>query len=208
MRCAACISPVVVMLVLVAGSVHSQAPKATVVFSREHIRIAVDPDGIRVDASYVFTNRSAVPQRQALFYPFPIDSLHPYPDAVAVRSDGKEVESRRQGDGVVITIDVPPRGQSVLTVAYQQASRQASRRARGDRSGCYILTTTSAWKSPLQVARFEITVPDSLELTDVSYPVDQVTTADGAHVHVIDREEFLPDRDLCFAWRPAPPPQR
>jgi hypothetical protein len=198
MRRAIYISLVVALVVVVAPA-YPQAP-GRVKFSREHIRIAVDPEGIRVDASYVFTNDSAVTQRQALFYPFPVDSLHPYPGEIAVTSDGREIDFQQQGDGVVITIDVPPKGQSVMAVLYRQSS--------GDRSGCYILTTTSAWESPLQVARFEIAVPDSLELTHVSYPVDDVIAADGAHVHVIDREEFLPDRDLCFAWRPAPPPQR
>lgn len=164
-------------------------------FSRELIRVAVETGGITVDASYVFTNDGPAPQRQALFYPFPVDSLHPYPDEVDVTCDGREVGFERQGSGVVISIDVPAHGEAVMGVTYHQPS--------DDGSGCYILTTTAAWESPLEVARFEITVPDDLELVEVSYLVDEVVASGHAHIHVIDREDFLPDHDLCFSWRPA-----
>lgn len=186
-------------IVIAFGAVaHAQGVK----FSRERIRVAVAPGGIHVDAAYIFTNAASAPRHQALYYPFPVDSLHPYPDDVAVDCDGSEVAFHRQGYGVVFSIEVPARGQAVMHVFYGQES--------GDSSACYILTTTAAWRSPLEVARFEITVPDSLELADVSYPVDDVVKVDGARVHVIDREDFLPERDLCFRWRLADPegPQR
>jgi len=169
-------------------------------FSRERIQIAVADGGIAVRASYVFSNDAPAPQRQVLFYPFPVDSLHPFPDSVDVDCDGRSIPFREQGSGLAFSVDVPARGEAVLHVFYHQPS--------ADRSACYILTTTSKWNAPLRVARYEITVPDSLELAHVSWPVDDVMTADGVQVHVIDRENFLPDHDLCVEWRRAASPQR
>jgi hypothetical protein len=198
------------LAVVCCASVNGQGT-AQVQFARELIRIAVAADAITVDASYVFVNHTAALQRQPLFYPFPVDSLHPFPDSIAVacdgreiayreRRDGAEMPNRKRADGVLLSIDVPARGQAVLHVFYRQPSL--------DRSACYILTSTSAWERALEVARFEITVPARLELVDVSHDVDDVIDDHGTRTHIIDRENFLPERDLCLRWRPADPAQR
>lgn len=182
---------IVVSVVLIAlgwGIAASQS----VQFSRELIRIAVAEDAVEVEGSYIFTNNSSRLQRQPLFYPFPVDSLHPFPGNVSVACDGEAVPFEVRDRGVTFMVDVPARGQAVLRVEYRQACL--------DGTACYILTTTAAWKSALEVARFEITVPDSLELVETPYPVDEVLEGDGARIHVIDREDFLPDRDLCIRW--------
>lgn len=163
-----------------------------VTFERETIRIMVGTETIRVDGTYVFANPSPAARVQALRYPFPIDSLHPFPHEITVHQGEGSVAFRRVEDGIVFAIDIPPCSEATARVTYKQSCR--------NNFGCYILTSTAAWGRPLKAADFEITVPDSLRLVSVAYDIDQVDEVDGARIHRFARSNFLPQEDLCMRW--------
>ncbi len=180
---------------------HGQPPGPAVVFEREHIRLAVSAAGVRVEGLYIFVNNSSTAHHQGLFYPFPIDSLHPEVGNIMVMVEGDTVAFRRVGDGIGFFVDVPARATSSVTVSYEQAGL--------DSSACYILTSTTAWNRPLERAAFEIHVPGHLELEWASYDMDLVSDDRGVRIYEFVREEFMPDRDLCLRWRSRQPePQK
>lgn len=162
-------------------------------FESETIRVYVRPELVRVEGSYTFVNPSPAGRRQALFYPFPTDSLHPMPTDVKVRIGDEVVSFTEMRRGVLFSVPFPPSGPVTVAVAYEQAAL--------DRTACYILTTTSAWEAPLREAHFEVHVPAGLELVTSSYEFDTVEHTEGGRVHRFSRYDFMPEKDLCLEWR-------
>jgi hypothetical protein len=170
-------------------SMRAQGP---VSFDREVIRVFLSEESIRVEGTYVFTTSAPRGGRQALHYPFPVDSLHPFPDIIAVRSGEDTLRFSRAGDGVRFTISLPPNRETTFDVDYEQRCLQPH--------GCYILTTTAAWERPLKRADFEVHVPDAIRLVSSTYDMEEMRGGEGGRVYTFSRTEFMPDTDLCLSW--------
>lgn len=182
------------VLLLSPTATGAQQPES-VQFARERISIAVEDTSITVDGTYVMRNPAPYARTQSLFYPFPVDSTHPYPDSVSVWRRKQPVEFGVREDGVVFSVEIPAEASVGFRVVYRQACR--------DRSGCYILTTTAAWERPLKSADFVITLAEGLELEWTAYEVFPVEGGGGGRRYEFSREDFMPDRDLCLRWKPA-----
>jgi hypothetical protein len=162
-------------------------------FRSEHIQVFVRAKSIRVQGLYTFVNAEPAPRRETLFYPIPVDSLHPPQDYVLVRIGDGAVRTKPLGNGVVFAVDVPANGSLDVEVIYEQTCL--------DGSGCYILTTTAEWKEPLEHASFEIHVPDSIEIDWMAYDADSERAGRKGRVYAFSREDFMPEKDLCLRWR-------
>jgi len=179
-------------LVAAASALYAQG-RTQVVFEREVIRIFVDEANITVKGNYFFKNKYHQPTSQRLFYPFPVDSLHPSPHSVTVHAEGKPVSFRDTGAGVTFSVTAPGSGSVMVTVVYEQKCL--------DNTGCYILTSTSKWEQPLKEADFEVYVPEHIELTSMAYEAESIQKEKNSVVHTLHKENFLPEKDLCLAWR-------
>jgi hypothetical protein len=166
-----------------------------VVFESEKIAVHVDDQYILVEGVYVFRNDSPAPHELPLFYPLPVDSLHLFPARVLVRQGGRTIQHRNRENGVSFTIDTPAEGTASVTVVYSQKCL--------DNSGCYILTSTSAWNRPLESAEFEITVAEGIELEWISYDAKPTDGVGSVRAYEFSRKDFLPEKDLCMRWRVA-----
>jgi hypothetical protein len=169
-----------------------QASKPTAVFQKEHIKVFVRAKSIRVEGLYTFANPGSTLCKQALFYPFPVDSLHPREDYVLVRSEGRVIPTKNAENGVVFGVIVPASGTLPVEVIYEQACL--------DGSGCYILKSTAAWERPLEHASFEIHVPDELELDWMAYEAGTMSNGKHERIYGFARDDFMPDKDLCMRW--------
>jgi hypothetical protein len=176
---------------LLAG-VCARAQIPTVVFEKEHIKIFVGSKSLRVEGLYTFSNPHASEIRQALFYPVPVDSLHPRQDYVLVRVHGEVIPTTNGENGVFFGIRVPAGGTLPVEVIYEQTSL--------DGTGCYILTSTAAWEAPLEHSSFEVHVPDSIALDWMAYEAGKVSRRDGERVYEFAEKDFMPDKDLCLRW--------
>lgn len=176
-------------LALPAGS---EPTREGIRFQKEHIRVFVRPKSIRVQGLYTFVNPEPSPRRENLFYPIPVDSLHPPQDYVLVRVGERTVQNKPAGNGVVFAIDVPANGSLAVEVIYEQTCL--------DGSGCYILTTTAEWKEPLEHASFEIHVPDSIEIDWMAYDARAKGGGRKEKVYAFSRDDFMPEKDLCLRW--------
>lgn len=184
----------VALLVLSAVAI---ASSQTVTFERERIKVFVEESAIRVEGTYYFSTSSPTNHAQGLYYPFPHDSLHPFPSVILVRSEGDTLSHRRVQDGVAFTVRLRPDGPTVLEVFYEQLCL--------DGSACYILTSTSMWRRPLERADFEIYIPSDLELRSMTYTADETIQNDDGEIHRFTRTQFQPERDLCLHWRQRKP---
>lgn len=179
--------------VLAAASPPAAVEGPGVVFQKEHIKIFVGEKNIRVHGLYTFVNPQSSFQRATLFYPIPVDSMHPSADYILVRSGGSVLAAHAQKDGAFFGVEIPAGESRDVEVIYEQTC--------ADGSGCYILTSTAAWERPLEQARFEIHVPDGIALERMSYEADRVNRGKGERVHEFTRFDFMPETDLCLAWR-------
>jgi hypothetical protein len=189
---AACLLLAICGAALLSG-VWCDAARCEIVFSSEQINVFVRMSGMRVEGSYTFANPDTTLCQQWLFYPFPVDSLHPTVDKIEIRSSGVDVPFHSKANGVFFCVSLPKRGSVVVDVCYEQTCL--------DSSGCYILTSTARWDSPLEHASFEVHVPDSLLLDWMAYDAEPVTTSIGETIYRFARNDFMPDADLCLRWR-------
>jgi hypothetical protein len=172
--------------------VYARSQTPAVVFEREHVRLFVSAKSLRVEGLYTFANAAPSECRQVLFYPFPVDSLHPREDYVLVRVHGQVIPTTSRENGVVFGIRVPANGTLPVEVVYEQTCL--------DGTGCYILTSTATWEAPLEHASFEVHVPDSIVLDSMTYEADRVSRRGSVRVYEFARDDFMPDEDLCLRW--------
>ena len=166
------------------------APARPVEFVREHVTVSVHNDHVFVDGIYLLRNPDPTDRIQALFYPFPVDPAHPFPDSISVTYRRQPVEFTSTEDGIAFSLEIPAGKQAGFQVTYRQTCL--------DSSACYILTTTSYWNEPLQSADFAIVVADDLVLDWSSYELGEENENGGTYT--FGRDDFSPDRDLCLKW--------
>ncbi|MFH1277585.1 MAG: hypothetical protein ABIK65_04325 [Candidatus Eisenbacteria bacterium] len=169
------------------------AGSPSIAFHGERIVLTVLEGRIRVCGEYRFRNDGPEEAGERLFYPFPVDSMHPAPDTTSIETGGEAVPFRVGARGVAFTAEVPAASMRTYRICYEQECSVPA--------GCYILTTTAAWPEPLAEAEFEVIVPGGFALTRLSYEPDETEHRDGGTVYRFRRTRFLPDRDLCVEWR-------
>lgn len=169
-------------------------------FDSELIRMEIRGDTLRVDGLYRYL---AMDPRQPmlLFYPYPVDSLlgaawteslvwRPSPEAPW---QPLAVAERPRRDGVRWRLPTGDGDRVEARTVYCQLLRE--RYAR------YIVTSTQAWGRPLREARFELTLPPGMQLTESSFPF--VREGDR---WVYEVRDFMPAVDVIVRWEMAPPP--
>jgi hypothetical protein len=166
------------------------------VFHDEVVRVSLLEGRIRVVGVYSFRNPNASAVRQPMFYPFPVDSLHVYPDRVEVTDTSFNVGPIPfvvRASGISFEVDAPAKGTATVEVVYEQECPR--------NEACYILTTTAAWDRPLAHAAFEITLTEDAELLWSAYDVGEAQVIDGKPTYVFEHTDFMPTKDLCLKWR-------
>jgi hypothetical protein len=169
-------------------------------FDSELIRMEIRGDTLRVDGLYRFL-ASDPRQPMLLFYPYPVDSLlgtawteslvwRPSPEAPW---QPLAVAERPQQDGVRWRLPTGDGDRVEARTVYCQLLRE--RYAR------YIVISTQAWGRPLREARFELTLPPGMQLTESSFPF--VREGDR---WVYEARDFMPSVDVIVRWGMGPTP--
>lgn len=165
------------------------SPSAVLHFAREEIRMNIRPGAVEITGMYHFTNTLPNPATAVIFYPFPRDSFHAYPDSVSI--PGYELE--RSDSGVSFKMRFRPQVEDSFLAYYRQPLR--GRQAR------YIVTTTRAWKRAIDQAQFRITVPTNFKGVKLSYKPDAISRTDSTVTYSFTRRSFYPDKDVIVTWK-------
>jgi hypothetical protein len=165
------------------------SPSAVLHFAREEIRMDVHPGAVEITGMYHFTNTLPNPASAVIFYPFPLDSFHAYPDSVSI--PGYEFE--RSDSGVSFKMRFRPQVEDSFLAYYRQPLR--GRQAR------YIVTTTRVWKRPIDQAQFCIVVPADFKDVKLSYKPDAVSRTDSTVTYSFTQRRFYPDKDVIVTWK-------
>ncbi len=167
-------------------------PGSEISFHSEKISISISENRIEIDAEYYFTGPDNRVSTARLYYPFPVDSLHPFPEDISVNTNGQDIKFWKSDNGIYFDVSVDTNGTGRVDVRYVQSCLVPS--------GCYILTSTAEWGKPLTRAEFEITIPWGMEILGCSYEPDTVITETDSIKYLMVREDFLPEEDLCLEW--------
>jgi hypothetical protein len=177
------------LLALALLACRSQSPQSPVHFAREEIEMRVFENRVEIMGNYHFQSATDKPLSAMMFYPFPLDAGHGFPDSVAVPG----LAFSRQDSGVSFGFAFRPRAEDSFQVFYRQPLSVKSAR--------YIVTTTRQWNRPIDQARFRITVPASLTGVKLSYPHDRLERTDSTVTYSFARRRFFPSEDIVVSWR-------
>ena len=164
-------------------------PVSPVHFAREEIVMDVRPGALEVRGMYHFTCSAKEPLVVSVFYPFPLDSTHLYPDSIEIREHGFQ----KQDSGIAFRMRFRPEAEDSFFAYYRQPLKI--------NSATYIVTTTRKWKRPIDLARFRVTVPASFTDVRLTFKADSVARSDSAVTYFFTRKKFYPDRDVTVMWK-------
>ncbi len=167
-------------------------------FDSEVVRIVVQADSVEVNGFYRFLGRGPAGARFTVLYPFPNDSLMGGARMVSLvarvpRGTWQPVDFAVLAKPCAAAWRLPTDRGDTLEVAavYRQALR--------GRSARYIVTSADSWSRRLRSARFELVLPTGSTLRRASYPF-HAAAVDGRSGLVFEATDFLPERDVEFAW--------
>jgi len=173
----------------------------------------VRPGTLEVRGMYHFTCSAREAIVASVFYPFPLDSTHMYPDSMELRTPSADrqtpnvpepdselrrsaLEPRtfvKQDSGVAFRMRFRPNAEDSFFAYYRQPLKA--------NSAAYIVTTTRRWKRPIDLAQFRVTVPASFKDVKLTYKPDSFAKSDSAVTYYFTRKKFYPDRDVTVTWR-------
>jgi hypothetical protein len=174
---------------LAAATCRRPAPPSPVHFAREEVAMDVKPGTLEIRGMYHFTCSAKDPLVASVFYPFPLDSTHLYPDSIDIRDHGFQ----RQDSGIAFRMRFRPDAEDSFFAYYRQSLKM--------NSATYIVTTTRKWKRAIDLARFRVTVPASFKDVSLTFKQDSVTKSDSTVTYFFTRKKFYPDRDVTATWK-------
>lgn len=163
-------------------------------FFREDITFTIQDSLFCVEGVYHFRNVTEKPVTSVLFYPFPADSLYGGVDSVLIYNltDSIPVELRRRGNGVSFQVSLEPFRVGKYKIFYRQ-------KLYGNKAE-YILTTTKYWEKPLQVANFQLEIPNHIKIDSLSYEPDSVYVNKGKSKYFWQMNNFMPDKNFIILF--------
>jgi hypothetical protein len=153
--------------------------------------MSVDSGKVSISANYYFKNYSNEAKSALIFYPFPIDEFHSYPDSIDVVG----LKYTKTDSGINFVIHFKPIVIETLRVFYRQRLN--------DNQARYILTTTQNWQRPLKEARFVIDFSENLaepKFLYFSYKADSLIKRDNRIFYYLYKKNFMPKTDLIAVW--------
>ncbi len=168
-------------------SCHHQIP-TPIRFLSEEIKISIDSASVRINGVYIFQNIATQTKTALIYYPFPIDNYHTYPDSIST-SIGSYTKS---DSGIYFPITFQAHSQETLYVFYRQSLTANQSR--------YILSTTQKWRYPLQKAIFTIDIDTTHPIKDISYQPQRTYIFNNRLYYYLEKRNFKPSTDLIIKW--------
>lgn len=164
----------------------SRSSRPEIDFFKENVIVDIRGDRVHVTGKYFLRNQTAVDKRVTLYYPFPVDGHHFYPDIILI-----DRPFEKDSSGIKFEMPIAGHATDSFKVLYQQ--KLTGRQCR------YITTTTRRWQRPLRSAAFTVVAPVSQRLV-MNYPVSGAEIVDDTAFYYIHFKNFYPSEDLKITW--------
>jgi len=188
-------------LISLAGIIIAQSYdiRPSVDFFQEEITLAVTDSTASVMGVYHFRNNTGKDFDMPVAFPFYVDSLSAYPhfiEAYIEKENGKQVLPHRRltkFDG--ISLKIPLRAGQEMTWNLDYTQKISSKRA------VYIITSTAAWKKPLERATYTFIAPANFANITAWPTPDTSFVQDGIKSFISYEQDFMPTRDMEIFWK-------
>jgi len=182
---------------VVAGQA-STAFTAPVDFFREEITLEVSDSVATVHGVFYFRNNTDRDRLFPIVFPFYTDSLTSFPSEIKafMISDAETTvvnyEALLERGATRMAIPMKPKGVTVWYLDYTQKIKSSHAR--------YILTSTAAWKKPLEEATYYFVVPVEYNIVSVWPEPDDTEIASEKKILKCEKRNFMPERDMEIIW--------
>jgi len=187
-------------LIIAWGILPAQPPvdlRSPVDFFAEEITMEVNESEVSIGGVYYFRNNTSKDKSFPIIFPFYVDSLTSFPDRIDAYvisgSDTSVINFQSLEERHCIRLGIPMIPDSVTIWHLDYNQKISSRKAR------YILTSTSAWKKPLEKATYRFIAPKSFDINYAWPEADTVITGDKVTL-IANRTDFMPPRDMEIIW--------
>ncbi|MEO0136245.1 MAG: hypothetical protein ABIL40_01485 [candidate division WOR-3 bacterium] len=160
--------------------------KPIIDFYQEKITIEIDSASALVRGEYFFANNTNTRKIVRFFYPFPVDSIHSFPDIIILNQPYE-----RDTNGIHFSMLLEPGRNNSFKISYRQYLKK--------RYFCYIITTTRKWQKPIKYAEFIVFAKKNQRL-HLSYPPAAIFSRGEYDCYKIVKREFYPAEDLVIQW--------
>ena len=182
---------IIILIVFYAKPIISQELE----FYREDLKFLIQDESFIVSGDYYFCNIDSLRVDQLIYYPFPFDSAY-YGEIDSIKVEtarDKPLSIRRTEKGILFSVSVMPYSTAVYNLCYKQKIKK--NRVE------YIFTTTQMWRRPLEVANFQIMIPDKYRMDSVNYEPDSVSFKGAGKKYFWHKTGFMPEENFLFYFR-------
>jgi hypothetical protein len=165
-------------------------------FEKEKLDFFMERDTVRMTGDYHFANPSPDTVHTTIEYPILVLPAQSFPHSIRITDalDGRPVDHRIDRGGLRFPLSVEPFGWRAIRIEFTQPVTSGRFE--------YLLTSTASWGSGLKLAEYRIRLPRGCSLKSCSLTVDRTRVENGRVILSIRREDFMPDRNLVFEWKP------
>ena len=168
-------------------------------FCKEEVTLEVGDGHACITGIYYFRNNTNRDLQMPVVFPFYIDSLTAFPHHIEAAVNSADCEAvptfDRVPDRDMVSLRIPVKADDITSwrLTYQQEI--------GAKRAVYILTSTAAWKKPLEEATYYFIAPDSF--SDINtWPIPDTTYIEGPdRIFKSVRYDFMPQRDMEITWK-------
>jgi len=163
-------------------------------FTEEEINIFVHRNHIEMRGTYIYSNPLPFPVIQGMSIPLPVDLGHPHPVLLSVCEiypESRDIPVRYILGKHRFDLKFRPRGEVRVLVRYCQHAPKRNAR--------YILTTTGAWRHPLDRGVYRL-FPGSVKIVSSNYTLKR----EASDSLFFNKTSFMPKRDWRFSWEVKP----
>ena len=194
-------SSIVNLIILVGVVIPGQPPaslSSPVDFFKEKITLTVSDSVATVNGIFYFRNNRDRDKPFPVLFPFYVDSVTHFPREINAYiindNDTLTVNFEPLVERGAIRMGIPMKSNAVTVWHLDYSQRIESPRAR------YILTSTSAWKKPLEEASYYFIVPENFKVVSV-WPEPDNSGGDEIKTLWCHKTNFMPKRDMEITWK-------
>lgn len=165
-------------------------------FVEEEITIELNDSMISVTGLYYYHNPGKQDRNISLMYPFPQNKFYGKAEnvfAFELNEPYKDVLAQANEHAATVRLSIEANRQKALCIGYSQ-------KLYGNRAE-YIVSTTRGWDKPLNLAGFELIVPDQLKIDSLAYiPYDTLVGMGKIHYYFKEKD-FWPESEFVIFFR-------
>ena len=156
-------------------------------FFEEHIDFELDSIYFSINGIYSFYNSSDKEVYQRIIFPFAVETDQIDSISVINLNDLSQVQFQHLKKAIVFNINMLPHDTLDVNIFYRQKTTEKN---------IYIITSTQAWKQPLEKAVYTLTTSLPVNEEKFSYSFDSKEIVNGRILYRWEKINFMPDKEF------------